>query len=160
VLHLTGCIERTFVLQPHGLVTTGYEWWQLLWCQKLFSQHHTAVGGADAGAFKQEKALYLEPSQPLGRFLPQLHSIAEGEEGGLRDAHGSLMPPCIIMEKGEALDVWIANSGISLDLFTGLQVRPCAVTLVYVHRYRVFGIRINSAACAELDSVPKTEGIF
>ena len=30
------------------------------------------------------------------------------------------------MEKGEALDVWIENSGDSIDLFTGLQVRPCS----------------------------------
>ena len=75
-----------------------------------------------AGAFRQEKTLYEDPNQPLGKFLPQLHSIAEGEASGLRDARGALMPPCIIMEKGEALDVWIDNSGDAIDLFTGLQV--------------------------------------
>ena len=74
------------------------------------------------GAFNQEKALYVDASLPLGKFLPQLHSIAEGEASGLRDCSGTLMPPCIIMEKGEALDVWIANSGDKIDLFTGLQV--------------------------------------
>ena len=61
----------------------------------------------------------MDPTQPLGKFLPQLHSIAEGEASGLRDARG-----CIIMEKGEALDVWIENSGDAIDLFAGLQVRP------------------------------------
>ena len=63
----------------------------------------------------------MDPEQPLGRFLPQLYDIAEGE-GALQDVHGSPMPPCIIMEKGEALDVWIDNSGEKIDLFTGLQV--------------------------------------
>ena len=66
----------------------------------------------------------MDPTQPLGKFLPQLHSIAEGEASGLRDARGALMPPCIIMEKGEALDVWIENSGDAIDLFAGLQVCP------------------------------------
>ena len=85
--------------------------------------HGTEFGPhCHAGAFRQEKGLYVDASQPLGRFLPQLHSIAEGEASGLRDASGALMPPCIIMEKGEALDVWIANSGDNIDLFTGLQV--------------------------------------
>ena len=75
-----------------------------------------------AGAFNQEKELYVDANQPLGRFLPQLHSIAEGEASGLRDASGTLMPPGIVMEKGETLDVWIAKSGDKIDLFTGLQV--------------------------------------
>ena len=78
-----------------------------------------------AGAFRQEKELYEDGSQPLGRFLPQLHSVLEGEEGGLRDHRGALMPPCIMMEKGEALDTWIDSSGDCMDLFTGLQVRLC-----------------------------------
>ena len=76
-----------------------------------------------AAAFNQEKSLYVDAKQPLGRFLPQLHSIAEGETSGLRDACGALMPPCIIMEKGEALDVWIQNSGDKIGLFAGLEVR-------------------------------------
>lgn len=59
----------------------------------------------------------------MGRMLPQLHSIKEGSEERLRDAHGSLLPPCIVMEKGEALDVWIRSSGERIDMFTGLQVR-------------------------------------
>lgn len=84
-----------------------------------------------AGAFRQEKNLYVDPGQPLGKFLPQLHSIAEGESSGLRDVYGTLMPPCIIMEKGEALDVWIANSGDKIDMFTGLQVCKRLLTSMY-----------------------------
>ena len=78
-----------------------------------------------AGAFKLERDLYLDPDQPLGKFLPQMLRIAEGPETGLRDAEGGIMPPCIVMEKGEALDTWIENSGEKIDMFTGLQARPC-----------------------------------
>jgi hypothetical protein len=72
-------------------------------------------------AFEHEKALYLEPKQPLGRFLPQLHAIVEPEMAFL-DAHGHLLPPCIIMEKGEALDLWSKSTGEGMDTVTGLQV--------------------------------------
>ena len=96
---------------------------------------------AFAGAYRQEKILYEDPSQPLGKFLPQLHSIAVGEATGLRDAHGALMPPCIIMEKGEALDLWIENSGDNIDLFTGLQV------LLHLHMHT----RLARAAKESID---------
>ena len=64
----------------------------------------------------------MDASQPLGKFLPQLHSILEDDAVGLKDANGTQMPPCIIMEKGEALDIWIEKSGDNMDLFAGLQV--------------------------------------
>lgn len=44
------------------------------------------------------------------------------EAGQLTDAHGDPLPPCIVMEKGESLDVWAATSGDGLDMVTGLQV--------------------------------------
>jgi hypothetical protein len=72
-------------------------------------------------AFIQEKKLYTDPSIPLGKFLPQLHLIAEGEDS-LVDVEGNPMPPCIVMEKGESLDTWAESSGFKLDMFTGLQV--------------------------------------
>lgn len=71
-------------------------------------------------AFEQEQDLYTDTSLPLGQFLPQLHSIVL-ENSGLIDAHGRSLPSCIVMEKGEALDVWIMESG-HLDLVGGLQV--------------------------------------
>ena len=86
------------------------------------AQHALNADINAAAAFNQEKSLYVDTNQPLGKLLPQLHSVAEGEASGLRDASGPLMPPCIIMEKGEALDVWIENSGEKIDLFSGLQV--------------------------------------
>jgi hypothetical protein len=77
-----------------------------------------------SGAFEKERDLYLDPNQPLGQFLPQLHSIAEKPEELLLDKHGCRMPPCIVMEKGEALDTWVkqCSNETNLDLVTGLQV--------------------------------------
>ena len=72
------------------------------------------------GAFRHEKGLYLDDSQPLGQFLPQLKNVLE--EGQLNDAHGHAFPPCIVMEKGESLDVWISQSG-SPDVLGCLQER-------------------------------------
>jgi hypothetical protein len=92
------------------------------WCCGLPGCIFANAWSVCAGAFQREKELYDDPNQPLGRMLPQLHSIREGAEEGLRDACGSLLPPCMVMEKGEALDVWIRTSGERIDLFTGLQV--------------------------------------
>jgi hypothetical protein len=89
----------------------------------LGDRMQSIIFGMHAGAFQQEKELYDDPSQPLGRMLPQLHSIREGSEHGLRDAYRSLLPPCIVMEKGEPLDVWIRSSGERIDIVAGLQVR-------------------------------------
>ena len=73
-------------------------------------------------AFRDEKALYEDSSQPLGRFLPEVHRIVDsGSE--LVDCRGTSLPPCIVMEKGESLDVWAASTGDGLDMVTGLQVR-------------------------------------
>ena len=75
-------------------------------------------------AFLQEKGMYLAPNQPLGAFLPQLHTIIEpsSAEGPILDSAGNALPPCIVMEKGEALDLWTKSSGEGLDMVTGLQV--------------------------------------
>ena len=32
------------------------------------------------------------------------------------------MPPCIVMEKGESLDVWARRGESGIDMVTGLQV--------------------------------------
>lgn len=73
-------------------------------------------------AFVREKDLYIDESIPLGQFLPQLHSIFDGTDGNvIRDAFGRKLSPCIVMEKGETLDLWIEKSG-SLDMVTCLQV--------------------------------------
>jgi hypothetical protein len=72
--------------------------------------------------FLQEKELYINPGQPLGRFLPQLHSIIEEKSGALKDRFGNALPSCIVMEKGDALDLWVKSTGEGMDMVTGLQV--------------------------------------
>jgi hypothetical protein len=52
------------------------------------------------------------------------------------------MPPCIIMEKGESLDVWIAKPGTDLDFFTGLQVHVPFLDMPFC-----FGIKNAWVAC-------------
>ena len=76
-------------------------------------------------AFADEAALYTDRSSPLGFFLPQLRSIAgaPGHEAAVADAHGHPLPQCIVMEKGESLDVWMKRNRGGVDMVTGLQVR-------------------------------------
>lgn len=76
-------------------------------------------------AFEQEARLYEDPEQPLGHFLPECRAISDPEKGtGCVDKHENPLPPCIVMEKGEALDKWAARSDEGLDFVTGLQVWP------------------------------------
>ena len=76
-------------------------------------------------AFAAEAALYTDRHSPLGPFLPQLRNIvgAPGHEPPIFDAHGHPLPPCIVMEKGESLDVWMQRNRGGVDMITGLQVR-------------------------------------
>ena len=52
----------------------------------------------------------------------QVHRIVDAGEADFADAHGEALPPCIVMEKGESLDLWAASTGDGLDMVTGLQV--------------------------------------
>jgi hypothetical protein len=72
--------------------------------------------------FKQERSLYLSHDQPLGQFLPEMHSIVDASDEPLMDTHGCPLPSCIVMEKGEALDLWTKSTGEGIDMVTGLQV--------------------------------------
>jgi hypothetical protein len=90
--------------------------------------------------FDQEKALYQDEEQPLGQFLPRLHSTAE-EDGAITDSHGRAMPPCIIMEKGESLDLWAARNEDGVDMVTGLQVRTPHAMDGHGSRLRGWGLQ-------------------
>lgn len=61
---------------------------------------------ATSAAFKAEAALYNDGDKPLGAFLPNMREILDTGSRNFRDPHGHIMPPCIIMEKGESLDFW------------------------------------------------------
>ena len=76
-------------------------------------------------AFEDEAALYEDKSNPLGQFLPQVRDIVDNRDGRFTDASGHAMPPCIVMEKGESLDMWMLRStNVGVDMVTGLQVCP------------------------------------
>ena len=81
--------------------------------------------------------MYLEPDQPLGAFLPQLRTIVEPSNptGLILDKYGNALPPCIVMEKGEALDIWAKSTGDGLDMITGLQVLLSAMMDTQVPLY-------------------------
>lgn len=61
---------------------------------------------ASAAAFHAEVTLYADAGNPLGAFLPRLRALLDNTDGRFRDPHGHKMPPSIIMEKGESLDMW------------------------------------------------------
>eukprot|EP00892_Ulva_mutabilis_P003623 jgi/Ulvmu1/1632/UM113_0009.1 len=75
-------------------------------------------------AFVDETGLYTNTSTPLGPFLPALRNIVDGtaEAPLLLDGHGHPLPPCIVMEKGESLDMWMQRNRGGVDMITGLQV--------------------------------------
>ena len=69
-----------------------------------------------------QRGQHLGPlSQVAARFLPQVEAVCDGSAGGLEDPRGRLLPPCIVMEKGESLHDW--SDRAEPDLFTSLAVR-------------------------------------
>ena len=72
-------------------------------------------------AFVDEVNLYQDLEKPLGRFLPEVHRIVYPADG-FTDSRGAPMPACMVMEKGESLDRWVARGDNGLDRVTGLQV--------------------------------------
>eukprot|EP00892_Ulva_mutabilis_P000203 jgi/Ulvmu1/10183/UM006_0139.1 len=75
-------------------------------------------------AFTDECGLYTSHTSPLGLFLPALRNIADGSSTAplVVDGHSNPMPPCIVMEKGESLDVWMQRNRHGVDMITCLQV--------------------------------------
>ena len=75
-------------------------------CQQRTHREFVMKAFASQATFAAEVALYTDRCSPLGAFLPQAKAIVDNEDGEFRDAHGHRMPPCIVMEKGESLDMW------------------------------------------------------
>lgn len=53
----------------------------------------------------------------------QVHAIVDNEDGKLTDTSGNPLPPCIVMEKGESLDLWMMRNRRTMDTYTCMQVR-------------------------------------
>jgi hypothetical protein len=73
-------------------------------------------------AFNDESEQYTNKDNPLISFLPRLHALVDNRDGQFKDAFGHMMPPCIVMERGESLDMWVRRNKRKMDMFTCMQV--------------------------------------
>ena len=71
------------------------------------------------GAFDAESAMYgrdahsahsAQHAPALAQFLPQLRNVEPNTDGRHVDTCGHPLPPCIVMERGESLDIWAARA--------------------------------------------------
>jgi serine/threonine protein kinase len=69
-------------------------------------------------AFSRERDLYMEPC--LREMMPATQEIIGNEDAAIRMPDGFVFPPCIVIEKGESLDVWAIRE--RHDFVTVLQV--------------------------------------
>ena len=96
-------------------------------------------------AFEQEAKLYEDPEQPLGRFLPELRCILDKSRGNeMHDRNRSSLPPCIVMEKGEALDLFTARTEGGLDMVTGLQVCTAHACKLSLHAADLHALKFST----------------
>jgi hypothetical protein len=68
--------------------------------------------------FMQEVNMYR--NSPLRHFMPRMLRYESNNNCKIRDPFGGLLPPFIVMEKGESLQERAPHSRI--DLFTAAQV--------------------------------------
>jgi hypothetical protein len=54
--------------------------------------------------------------------MPAVCAVVPNADGEVRSASGWPLPPCIIIERGESLDMWARR--IDPDFVTTLQARP------------------------------------
>lgn len=66
-----------------------------------------------AAAYNEEHGLYRQGSGAQGgdlaQFLPKVLKVYSNVDKKLKDTHGHPLPPCIVMERGESLDLWAAR---------------------------------------------------
>eukprot|EP00892_Ulva_mutabilis_P010095 jgi/Ulvmu1/7458/UM037_0001.1 len=77
--------------------------------ERLSSREVAVKCFVSRSAFDAEAALYLGET-PLRQFMPRLRMLRDNADGALVDPHGAALPPCIVMEKGESLDIFCERS--------------------------------------------------
>ena len=79
-------------------------------------------------AFDTEAAIYttgIGPDAPnLSHFLPQVRHVLPNDDQSLKDRSGHPLPPCIVMERGEGLDVWLGRARTDRPLAFGVRYPP------------------------------------
>lgn len=81
--------------------------------QAIVQLAHNALSGREVAvkvfatrtAFTAEAALLCNTASPLRGFMPALLALHDNPAGALQGAAGAPLPPCIVMDKGEPLDV-------------------------------------------------------
>ena len=59
-------------------------------------------------AFDAEEVLYRHTT--LGRFLPQVIASVPEAACSIQDPWGRSLPACMVMERGESLDMWMERA--------------------------------------------------
>ena len=76
-------------------------------------------------AFDAEEALYRHTT--LGTFLPQVIASVPETAGSIRDPWGRALPACMVMERGESLDLWMERA--QPDKYMAFSVRALLQSL-------------------------------
>ena len=77
--------------------------------ERRSTQEFAAKFFVSRSVFEAEEQLYLHES-PLQHFMPQIRDMHDNADQALVDPHGTPLPPCIVMEKGESLDIFCDRS--------------------------------------------------
>jgi hypothetical protein len=86
----------------------------------------------------------------LRQFLLQLRAIVDNKDGSVVDPKGHPLPPCIVMERGESLDIWSERA--KPDRMQSFSVRPVtslATSLVSLSVHAAY-------ACAKVQAYIRT----
>jgi hypothetical protein len=79
-------------------------------------------------AFATAGRLYRRPA--LAALLPRIEEIWDNSDGSMRTAEGRLLPPCVVMEKGESLVAFMARL-LEPDQNLALRVRSLYANTVH-----------------------------
>jgi hypothetical protein len=100
--------------------------------------------------FQEEVEVYR--NSPLRSFMPSVLHTESNEDCKIRDPFGGLIPPFIVMEKGESLQERARNSQV--DVFTAAQVLPFFQSLSFQNLYWGLGLGIVWTFRSSRTSVP------
>lgn len=122
---------------------------------KLDKQDYAIKFFLSRKAFEAEEALYRHTT--LGQFLPHVNASCPEAACSIRDPSGRPLPSCMVMERGEALDIWMERA--QPDKYMAFSVRLHHVHLLYLQWFAEFfqlyfvrnkDNRLNKKTCQHL----------
>ena len=69
----------------------------------------------------------------------QVRDIVSNDDGEVVDDKGNPLPPCIVMERGESLDIWSARA--RPDRWQAFTVRPWLPSYLFISCSKVFSCK-------------------